>query len=314
MKRNRKLVLGTVFILIAAMIIPFAASAKGILDVDHPASLAVECVYDGSPLSGVTFTLHKVADVDSYGRYTLTGKFVDYEDSIVLEQEDAEGWRALAETLTQYARRDGIEAVKEETTEAEGIVSFEELSVGMYLVYGSRYTDEDLIYTPEPFLISLPSLDENDDWYYDIEATCKGIGELIPKTSIKVLKVWDDKGYESDRPEEISVQLLRNGKVYETVALNEDNNWRYTWDNLLAEDEWTVIEEKVPEKYTLLVTNEGSTFVLTNTYKQVPPPPPPPDIPQTGQLWWPIPVFVGLALMCYLIGYLQIKAKKSVDE
>ena len=92
MKRNRKLVLGTVFILIAAMIIPFAASAKGILDVDHPASLAVECVYDGSPLSGVTFTLHKVADVDSYGRYTLTGKFVDYEDSIVLEQEDAEGW------------------------------------------------------------------------------------------------------------------------------------------------------------------------------------------------------------------------------
>ena len=47
---------------------------------------------------------------------------------------------------------------------------------------------------------------------------------------------------------------------------------------------------------------EGITFVITNRYADAPPPTTTPGggkLPQTGQLWWPVPVLfaVGLALI-----------------
>ena len=138
----------------------------------------------------------------------------------------------------------------------------------MYLVCGRRYQDGDFTYDSEPFLISLPSLDGSDAWNYDVAVKCKGEGrENFPKTTtVKVLKVWQDAGGEANRPEQIEAQLLRDGEVYETVVLSDANNWRYRWSGLEADHSWSVIEKTVPKDYTLLISREGITFVLTNVY------------------------------------------------
>lgn len=401
MKKNKNWILGMVFFLLIAMILPVTAFARGSVDIDHPASLNVSCTHNGSPLSGVSFDLYKIADIDAYGRYTIADAFSGY--SFSLDQETADGWRALAATIVQYAQRDNIPGLHQGTTDDLGNISFDDLSVGMYLVYGHRYTHGDFVYTPDPFLVSLPSLDKNDDWFYDVEANCKGKGYTNPPetTTVKVLKVWNDTNHESNRPKDIAVQLLKDGEVYDTVTLNAENNWRYTWPDLNANYTWSVLEESVPDDYTLLITKEGITYVLTNTYEprftsvevekvwddkgyenkrpteievlllcdgQVydtvvlkasnnwsytwhdleeghnwtvseksksagyttvitqnggrftiintykPTPPGEPKLPQTGQLWWPIPVMVGLGLVCYLIGFLRRKARKIHDE
>lgn len=401
MKKNKSWILGMIFFLLIAMVLPVTAFARGAVDIEHSASLTVACIHDGDPLPGINFDLYKVADMDAYGRYTITDAFSEY--SVSLEQETADGWRALAETISQYARRDKIPVLHQEVTDATGHVTFAELSVGMYLVYGHRYSSGDFVYAPEPFLVSLPSLDNKDDWFYDVEANCKGEGYSNPPetTMVRVLKIWDDEGHETNRPKDIVVQLLRNESVYDTVTLNAANNWRYTWPDLDTDYTWSVIERTVPKNYTLLITKEGITFVLTNSYKPVfttvevkkvwsdkgyenkrpmevevqllcdgqvydtvilnatnnwsyswfdleeghdwtvkeksnpagysavvtqqdekftitntytPIPPGEPKLPQTGQLWWPIPVLIGIGLICYLVGFLTVEGKKVRDE
>jgi len=226
MKKNNNRFLGWIAFLMLILILPTAAFAKDAVDTGRSASLTVGCIYDGNPLSGVIFDFYKAADIGADGEFTISEDFSGY--SISLEQETVEGWRALAETMALYAIRDHISVVRQGSTDASGRVSLAELSAGMYLVYGHRYTGDDFIYTPEPFLVSLPSLNDHNEWYYDVEANCKGIGYSDPSgtTSVRVLKVWDDEGHETNRPTDVAVQLLRDDSVYDTVTLNAENNWR----------------------------------------------------------------------------------------
>ncbi|MBQ6539743.1 MAG: Cna B-type domain-containing protein, partial [Oscillospiraceae bacterium] len=265
MKKNR-LLLSVLCFLLMLLLIPTSVYARTAVNTDHPASLSVVCRYEDRALKGVVFDLYKVADTDSFGRFTLTDAFSGY--AVSLEQESSAAWRALAATLEQYALRDGIAAVKQTDTDESGTASFGDIGIGMYLVCGQRYEDGNFVYTPEAFLVSVPGLDENDSWKYDVETACKGEGftSQPETTTVKVLKVWEDSGHETNRPEEIEVQLLRDGTVYETVVLKAENNWRYTWNDLSTDHVWSVIEKTVPDNYIPLVSREGITFVLSNVY------------------------------------------------
>ena len=67
--------------------------------------------------------------------------------------------------------------------------------------------------------------------------------------------------------------LLQDGQVYDTVDLTEDNNWRYSWDELDGNSDWTLVETSGNSGYTVSVSLQGLTFVVTNSYS------PPPDNP-----------------------------------
>lgn len=168
-------------------------------------------------------------------------------------------------------------------------------------------------------MVMLPSLDkENNTWIYDVTANAKHDSEPVPEEpktiTRKVLKVWKDEGHEKERPKEIEVQLLKDGEVFDTVTLSTSNDWRYTWDELDESFKWTVAEKEL-EDYTVLVTREGTTFVVTNTYDEGTPENPEqpenpdqpgnPTLPQTGQLWWPVPVLVAGGLLLIVIGLLR---------
>ena len=63
-------------------------------------------------------------------------------------------------------------------------------------------------------------------------------------------KVWDDDGYKS-RPTSVKIQLLHNGRVYDTVTLNARNEWTYTWPRLLfdGDNTWEINESPKPYRY-----------------------------------------------------------------
>ena len=132
------------------------------------------------------------------------------------------------------------------------------------------------------------------------------------------------------------MQLLRDGKVWDTVTLTAANNWRYTWTGLDSGHRWTVVEKEL-DGYTVEVTREGITYVITNTYTEedepepiVPDKPSPgtpdiptgppsepdypakpeskpsgPKLPQTGQLWWPVPALTAAGLLLIVWGLLR---------
>lgn len=283
------------------------------------------------PVADVKFSVYRVADEKG----NLTGSFKDYPVS--LSNLDSTGLKNAAETLAGYVIRDNIQSTDNTKTDANGVAAFptsKAMEKGVYLVIGESYSTEAYVCNIEPILLSLPNKDENGNILYDVKADSKF--ELIEKdktTQMSVVKVWKDKT-ESYRPSKVEVQLIDNasGKVQDTVTLNKDNNWRYTWTNLPVGHLWSVVEKNVPEYYTVSSKREGFTVELTNTSEKeytppedsVPDSPEPGEdnpseptvtgggdsqtgskLPQTGTLWWPVPVLAALGLIFIVIGLIR---------
>ena len=100
--------------------------------------------------------------------------------------------------------------------------------------------------------------DNQIDYVYSIENTA------IKPLTVSVEKVWDDGGYHA-RPDDVEVTLYRDNEAFETVTLNEENHWRYTWDELTDEYDWSVDEATIPAEYSKSVENEGNDWTITNT-------------------------------------------------
>ena len=237
-------------------------------------NLTVTC-----PVSNMQVSLYRVADVN----YKLVDAFSHY--SIDLKQ-DVQG---AANALENRILMDGIEADACVTSDSVGNASFSGLESGIYLVVGKEVFQDGVFYMPQVSLVSLSGNLSVDLKY-----------EMSDKPSrIHVLKVWK-KDNKKSRPKSIEVCLLRSdGIVVDRVVLNSDNQWSYTWDNLSTSYTYRVMETSVPSGYKESCTREKDTIVLTNTgsdkYRvekkdEV--------LPNSGQLWWPVPVllFVGLVL------------------
>jgi hypothetical protein len=244
-------------------------------------SLTLVCRCDGTVLPDVPFYLYRVADVKKDGTFALCGDFVDSHVKVSGLTTDKE-WGTAANSLKTYAAAQGLDG-QTARTDSGGEVSFPALETGLYLLYGDKLTVGDTVYSFSPFLISLPNQDAEGTWHDDVTAVPKVSSSYKPsppshgeKTSATAIKVWNDEDQKDARPESIKVALLKDGSVYDTVELTADNYWRYTWNNLGEDYDWSVIEQDVPADYTVAYTKDGMIFSITNTYTPDIPDNPPP--------------------------------------
>ena len=270
-------------LLLAALFSVSSVAAEG-ADPARPVTLTVLYQDGETPLSGAEFALYQVAAADENGALTLTKDFSAYPVDLAAGREDA--FRSLSATLEGFVLRDDLTPLDRGTTDAEGRLTFpvddQALPHGLYLVIGSSHEQNDVLYTTDAFMVQLPAADGNGGWIYDAilkpkyHATPVEDDKEDDTIRRKVLKVWKDDG--TQRPAEVIIQLLRDGEVYDTVTLSAKNTWRHTWNKLDADHRWTVVEQEV-EGYTVEVTREGITFVVTNTAQ--PDTPDSPDDPGT---------------------------------
>lgn len=335
-KKSNRLSAILLCLLCVFALLPTQAFAAGVIDLSKNVDLTISYQHNGSAITGVPFELYRVADVDAYCEFTLSGDFEGYP--VLVNNLSSAEWKTLAETLKGYVDRDQLKPFDQGRTNASGILHFpnqkSEMKPGLYLVIGRVYTSGSYTYTTEPFLVALPSLDEEANvWSYSVNTTPKHTREDIPPTPSdktvdrKVLKVWKSESSEAQRPQEVIVQLLKNGAVYDTVTLSADNNWRYAWNDLPEYEnghliDWSVVEKET-KGYTVTVTQEGITFVVTNTADtDIPDHPTPvnpgeptkpdnPKLPQTGMLWWPVPILLVCGMVFLIVGKMM---KKKCDE
>lgn len=78
-----------------------------------------------------------------------------------------------------------------------------------------------------------------------------------------VQKKWVDSKDTIHNP--ISVSILHNDIVYDTITLSSENNWIYKWNYLSPDGKWRVTENNVPNGYTVSYDKSDNTFIITNT-------------------------------------------------
>lgn len=306
-------------LLIALLLLqPVQVLAAGMIDLEKDVTFTISYQDGKLPLSGAQFKLYHVADVDETGEITVTDSFSRFNVDIRGKNDNA--WRTIASTLEGYVLNGSAAPDDSGKTDDNGMISFpsagKKLAKGLYLVVGTRHEQYGNYYDATPFMVMLPSQDNSNTWSYEISSSPKHTTNQIPTkpetVTRKVLKVWKDGGATQQRPKEITVQLLQNGNVYSTVKLNAGNNWRYEWSNLDSKYKWTVIE-KTPSEYTVSITQEGITFVITNSTSNNSQPgkPSEPSLPQTGQLWWPVPVLFCVGLAFISAGLIRRRGTKN---
>lgn len=298
------------------------------------ASLTLICKTEDVILSGLHWDLYRVGSrVGS--DFVLEGDFKDYQ--VDLTDFTVEGMTAAAKTLENFAKLDGLVPLHSGETGDDGLITFENLTPGLYLLFGSTLVIDNTTYIPSTLLLEI----DNSGQSVDLDAYPKIIFRAdsndISRYAVK--KIWkDENGEPLENPPSVTVEIYCDNEVTETITLNEDNDWTYSWDGE-TKSEWRVKELNIPPNCTVVYDSNETQFAIVNTIQssgEVPTEPTTPEstepteevtqeettevtdvtttetpptsttttaeqekLPQTGQLWWPVPVlgFLGIILM-----------------
>lgn len=170
-----------------------------------------------TPLAGATFTVYQVKNAEDLKKY-YDGKDVAWPTS----------WEDYAEPDTTTGgyklKSEKVKAVTEvgsKTTDASGVVKFEKLPLGLYLVLETK-TPDSVKTACVPFFVSVPmtkvSTDTNGaltDWLYDVH--------VFPKNSTAYGKADLQKvGKQSGTDTEVTAMQGYKFKLYKK---NDDKTW-----------------------------------------------------------------------------------------
>ena len=159
--------------------------------------------------------LYRIAEIDEDASFTLTEAYQDYRVAL---DDDAE---AAALALESYINRDQKVPEAYAQTDENGVVRFENLETGIYLLLSNRVEKDRFCYEPLPVMVSLPSKSvEMSQYQYDVVINMKytkmNIEDLPETIDMKVMKSWVG-GSAQNQPKSIVATLLKDGFEHDKV-------------------------------------------------------------------------------------------------
>lgn len=244
------------------------AAEPEVLDIEIRApkgSLEAILADPAANMAGVVFDIWRIDDGSGGIAEAFKAASVD------VDFDDSAHWLDDASALEAHARAENIKPLASPSTDETGTFRQSDLEMGMYLVAAQDFVRNDVRYELQAFLVPVPCMGS-----FEVSAAVKAKASPVPpkETVIRrVTKTWKNDSSRT-RPDSITVDLLKDGKVDRAVVLSDDNNWTYTWEGLPAENTWTVRERDVPSRYSTRTHREGITFQLVNVrrsdYEPVP--------------------------------------------
>jgi hypothetical protein len=222
-----------------------------------------------SDLEGTLVRLYRVAEFTEDAQYTLADRYAGYIGASQFDGSSNEKLEAGAQTLAAYVGKDNLTSDYAAKV-SDGRAVFTSIPSGLYLLMfdvpaGSSYK-------AVPILQSLPYQFSGNQYVTDISMDMKPEAKTHPNehhdrqpggSSYKVQKIWSGD-VKKTRPVSISVTIYKDGTEYKTVTLNSGNNWRYSWSDA-SDSDFSVVENDVPEGYTVSITSDDTTFTIENT-------------------------------------------------
>lgn len=271
----------TALLVLCVLLLPVTAYANSTTAAKDPilpgeeCELALDYAQAETVFADLPVKLYKVATVSRDYQYTLTQEFAPAELKLNGIQSQHE-WDTVRFTLESYIAANGIPATTETVSDENGSVFFEKLETGLYFVPAVTATDNGFRYYFASAIVALPNLNGEGDWNYAVTANLKP--DVRPPSSddleYKVLKLWRGDG-EKNRPQEVTVDIIKDNTVVRTVILSAENNWNYSWYAADDGSVWTVAEKNVAPGYTVTVEKNAAAFSIINSYNENPPGPPP---------------------------------------
>ncbi|MBE6783104.1 MAG: Cna B-type domain-containing protein [Ruminococcaceae bacterium] len=308
-----------VFLTVAVFILPLSQNVVALDDKKGSITLNLVDSSTEKPLADVAVHLYFIATAVEDGSSVRYELISPYDKSGF----DADDWQdsSLPVHLAHFAVSESL-PYAEKVTDENGVIVFENLEHGLYLLVPSE--DAESKCTLSPFIVSIPAYDsENKTWEYNIVASPKisggsgGESGDDSETYISVVKKWETS---TSHPKSVTVVLLRDYEEYAKIQLDESNGWYHRFDNLPKDYIWSVVEENVPDGYTVSYVTSSNTVTIINKSEdksETPTEPPTEEedkLVQTGQLNWPVPVCAIAGLLIFSIGWAMLKFGKKESE
>ncbi len=268
MRKRRSFIAVLIVVLLLCDFYSLTAKAAGV-DLQKSSSMTITYKDGDKGLSDLEIKTYRIADVSSDGKYSLCGELKGYPINLYDVKSQSE-WQNIASTLAAYIAADGIAADLVAKTDDNGIVKYENIMPGMYLILSVTNTYKNEVTVFENFLIAVPNIQEEGSYNYDAAAFPKCEKRQVTQNKIKysVIKQWKDTGFRDLRPESVKVDILKNGKRQATKLLSADNNWTYKWE---ADDDdfvWQAVERDISKSYSVTVKSSGNSIIITNIHKE----------------------------------------------
>ena len=268
-----------VLLLIAVALLPLGANAA------QSNAITVQYVRDGLPISGAQFQLYQV----SSGNKTAQDAYAE----------------VLRSQKTPLATGQ---------TNSQGNLRFQGLADGTYLLTGTPFQMQEELCEPEMILVTLPAKDVNGKPANIVILQPKfEIRDAQKEMQYKVIVLWEEVPGDKNKvhPESAEVFLYRNGSVAQSMVLGTTENWQYTWTETDPSAIWAALET-VPKGYTVRYERQGNTLIIINTpivknHQNTTED----KLPQTGQLWWPVPILAMSGFVLLLVGWLRRKESRN---
>jgi len=110
------------------------------------------------------------------------------------------------------------------------------------------------------------SYEEFSTIYREVEGGCQfsndGSVYVEPTQDIVVSVTWNDEDNKCEvRPESVTVNVYLNGEELETLILNDENEWKHTYEGCLLTDSYTL--ENIEEVEGYEMSTSGTTIEYT---------------------------------------------------
>ena len=295
----RKTIVKLLGVLLCALLL---ASLTGALAETGRLTVKLTPQQDLPDVSGVTFALYKVGDVDrSTGKGNVWATEGAYASVDFAHAETAKDVEDARDAIGAIVNSIGATPTYTASTGNTGEAEFTGVEVGLYYVQMTRGPQYLVV---SPALVTMPMVTE-DGVVYDFDMTPKFVVQVVTPTptptptpipeeetptpepteeptptpavtNVDGMKIWEDDGNAVGvRPANITVRLYGNGVLVSTTPTWGDrtgNTWSYSFNDLPAEDQFgnpiNYIVNELPVEYYQTTVN-GTT--ITNTLIDNPP-------------------------------------------
>ena len=264
-------------------------------DADRVGSITVTLVDQAQkrPVADAQISVYHVASVERNSNNRLFYTYTQEFETCGFDLNDPR----LATKLETFVVENHTVPTETAVTDSHGKAVLEGLPLGLYLVRQTEPAANGVICMP--FLVTVPN-ETGGGYEYDVDARPKA--DVVQTTDITVRKVWnvDETVKIADH---VTVSLLRDGAVVKTAVLTEENGWEVTFYDMPCSDAYSVVEEYVPEGFTVTYSQNGYEFTVTNSAA----------LPQTGQVIWPIPLLAVAGAFLLAVGVAFLRRSRERD-